>query len=150
MMGKAAQRNKELAKAAGGIAPQAMTDQVLGQLASEVNQWQNPTGELGLLKKQYRELGVQNRSVQSQYNLPADARRERGNQIVKLMQDNMMQQHLATKHAEEMIAAKYGQALAPLLNGRHITLSTINSMMRESIGSTVQTAPAQAPAPTDG
>jgi hypothetical protein len=54
--------------------------------------------------------------------------------IVRMMQDNMQQQHLATKNAEQMIAATYGQVLAPRLGDRHLTMSTIDQMMRESIG----------------
>jgi hypothetical protein len=143
-LGKSAQRKQELAKAAGGIGPMAMTDPALAQLANEIYQWQNPTGELGKLKKQYGELGVQSASVKANYRLPQEERTRVNNQIVKLMQDNMMQQYLATKNAEEMIAQKYGQALAPLLEGRHITMATLDSIMRESIGTTKQTAPAQA------
>jgi len=46
----------------------------------------------------------------------------------------MQQQHLATKNAEELIAAKYGKYLAPRLGDRHLTIQTIDQLMRESIG----------------
>jgi hypothetical protein len=134
MMGKAASQNRQLAGQAGGIAPMAMTDQVLGQLANDINGWQNPTGELGKLKKQYKDLGVQQRAISAQYNIPHEEKTKRTNMIVRLMQDNMQQQHLATKNAEQMIAAKYGSVLAPRLGNRDLSMSTIDQMMRESIG----------------
>jgi hypothetical protein len=132
-VGKASGRRTELATAAGGIAQQRLTDPVLIQIANDINAWQNPTGALGKLKKVYSELGVQQRSVNAQYNLPQGERTKRVNDIVKLMQDNMQQQHLATKYAEQVIAQRYGQALTPRLKGRHLDMSTINAVMRESI-----------------
>ena len=140
---KAAQRRRELATAAGGIAQQHMTSPVLIQLADDITRWQNPTGDLGKLKKVYGELGVQQRSVAAQYNLPQGERQQRVNQIVRMMQDNMKQQYLATKYAEQMIAQKYGQALTPLLRGRHLDMATINSIMRQSISG--GSVPAEAP-----
>jgi len=132
-MGKAAQKKQLLSKMAGGVPPQVMSDIVLAQLADDINKWQNPTGELGKLKKHYGELAIQQRAVSVAYNMTQDQRRLRTNQIVKLMQDNMQQQHLATKNAEEMIAHKYGKYLTPRLGDRHLTIKTIDQMLRESI-----------------
>jgi hypothetical protein len=133
LMGKAAQKKELLSKMAGGVPPQVMSDMVLAQLADDINKWQNPTGELGKLRKHYTELSIQQRAVSVAYNMPQEQRRLQSNKIVKMMQDNMQQQHLATKNAELMIAAKYGQALAPRLADRHLTINTIDQMMRESI-----------------
>jgi hypothetical protein len=134
MMGKAAQKKQLLSKMAGGVPPEQMTDVVLAQLADDVTKWQNPTGELGKLKTHYGELATQQRAVSVAYNMTQEQRRLKGNQITKMMQDNMQQQHLATKNAEELIAAKYGKYLAPRLGDRHLTISTIDQLMRESIG----------------
>jgi hypothetical protein len=103
-------------------------------LADDVTKWQNPTGELGKLKTHYGELATQQRAVSVAYNMTQEQRRLKGNQITKMMQDNMQQQHLATKNAEELIAAKYGKYLAPRLGDRHLTIQTIDQLMRESIG----------------
>jgi len=115
------------------VPPMVMSDIVLAQLADDINKWQNPTGELGKLKKHYGELATQQRAVSVAYNMPQEQRQQRSNQIVKMMQDNMQQQQLATKNAEEMIAHKYGKHLAPRLGDRHLTIKTIDQMMRESI-----------------
>lgn len=149
MMGKAAQQTQMLSKMSGGMPPQAMTDQVLGQLADDITKWSNPTGELGKLKAHYQQLAKQQQAISAQYNLSQDEKRKRGNMIIKLMQDNMEQQYLATKYAEDLIAQKYGQALAPRLGGRDITMETIEHMMRESLGKINAPTSSPTPQPTE-
>jgi hypothetical protein len=133
--GKAAARRRQLAGQVGGVPEQALTDEVLVQIANVVNQYQNPSGVLGKLKQQYRDLSAQNRSLSVQYNMPQEQRQQRVNATVKKMQDNMEQQHLAVKYLEQVITQQYGQQLAPRLQGRPITIETVDKMMRESFGS---------------
>jgi hypothetical protein len=135
LMGKAAQKKELLSKMAGGVPPaNVIGDIVLAQLADDINKWQNPTGELGKLRKHYGELSTQHQAVSVAYNMPQEQKRLQSNKIVKLMQDNMQQQYLATKNAEQMIAMKYGKYLTPRLADRQLTINTIDQMMRESMG----------------
>jgi hypothetical protein len=143
--GKAAMRKRQLAMQVGGVPEQAMTDEILVQVANVVTQYQNPTGMLGKLKQQYRDLSAQNRAVSVQYNMPQDQRQARGNQIVRKMQDNMEQQHLAVKYLEQQLNANFGRQLAPRLQGRAFTLETTDKMMRESFGSQPPAQPGEQP-----
>jgi len=128
---------REAAIRGGGMPPEMLTDVALIKIASDINAYQAPKGDLGILRKQYVDLLSQSRAISAQYNMPTDQKRERLNGIIRQQQDNMVQQQMAIKYAEQKIAELYGQALAPRLNGRAITLGTLNQMMRESLGEPV-------------
>ena len=134
-VGKAAARKRQLAGQVGGMPEQALTDETLVQVANIINGYQNPSGVLGKLRQQYRDLSAQNRSLTVAYNLPQDEKRQRQNNVIMKMQDNMQQQHLAVKYLEQVIGQQFGQQLAPRLRGRPVTIETIDQMMRESFGS---------------
>ena len=114
------------------------------KIAQDVKAWQNPTGTLGKLHKEYNVLSNQNRAVAVQYNLPQEERTRRQNIIIGRMQDNMEQQHLATKYFEQTVGDKYGKVLAPRLQGRPITMKAIDEMLRESISNPTASAGASA------
>jgi len=144
VLGKAAQLRRQQAQQAGGIAPQVLSDLTLIKIAQDVKAWQNPTGTLGKLHKEYNVLSNQNRAVAVQYNLPQEERTRRQNIIIGRMQDNMEQQHLATKYFEQTVGDKYGKVLAPRLQGRPITMKAIDEMLRESISNPTASAGASA------
>lgn len=133
-LGKAATARRQAAVEAGGIPQRVMTDQVLIQIAEDISAWQRSTGDLGKLKQQQNDLRVRSRAVDVQYNLSFEQRTAEKNKYIKMQQDNMEQQRLATQYAEQVIAAKYGQALAPMLKGRQINMATLDAMMRENVG----------------
>lgn len=132
-LGKAAQQRKQQAQQMGGITPQVLSDLSLIQIAQAVKAWQNPTGELGKLRSQYNQLSNINRAITVQYNLSQAERTRRSNEIIARMQDNMQQQHLSTKYMEQQIGDKFGQVLAPRLQGRRVSMKSIDEMLRESI-----------------
>jgi len=136
--GKGAQLQKELAGKAGGIPPQQLADVALIQIAQDVAKFQNPTGELGKLAKQYRDYSAMNRAVAINYNMPQAERTQKTNAIIAKMQDNMQQQHYAIKYFEHEIAQKYGRYLGPKLQGGGVTMQSLDQMMRESFGQAQQ------------
>jgi len=138
-LGKAAMARREAAVKAGGIPEKAMTHTTLVQIANDIAAWQYPTGDLGKLKAQQAQLRAAVRGIDVQYNLPLDQRTQEKNKYVKMQQANLEQQRLATLYAEQVIAAKYGQALMPLLRGRQINMSTIDKIMRENTGAPAAT-----------
>ena len=133
-MKKAANARRERVVGAGGIPTQGISDVVLAQIAEDVVAWDAPTGAFGKLKKQYSELVDKSRGVSIQYNMPTDERQKQINQYIMQQQDVKKQQQLAIQYAEQVIAAKYGMALKPLLKGRFVNLKTINELLRENIG----------------
>jgi hypothetical protein len=133
-VGKAENARRANTAAAGGIPTQGITDVVLGQIAEDVAAWNRPTGAFGKLNKQYDEVRGKARGVAVQYNLPQEQRQQQVNGYIKQQQDIKKQQQLAIQYAEQVIAAKYGMALKPLLKGRFVNMKTINELMRENIG----------------
>jgi hypothetical protein len=120
--------------AAGGIPTQGITDVVLGQIAEDVSAWTRKTGAFGKLNDQYDQLRAKSRGLAVQYNIPQEQRQEAVNAIIVQQQEIKKQQQLAIQYAEQVIAAKYGMALKPLLKGRFVNMKTINELMRENIG----------------
>lgn len=131
--GKAAARARKLASQAGGIPPQVLADLSLVQIADEVYRWDR-TGDLGQLKKAYTDLVRQKRAVDVNYKLPSDVRTNKANEIARSMQDNQEQQQLAIEFMEQRIAEKYGEQLAERLQGRSISMQTLDQMLREATG----------------
>lgn len=131
--GKAAARARQLAAQAGGIPPQVMTDVALADIAQDIYTWDR-TGDLGKIKKQYTDLVRQKRAVDVNYNLPAKERQEKSNAIARQMQDNQQNQYYAIMAKEQMIAETYGAVLQPRLQGRELTMQTLDRIMREAIG----------------
>ena len=128
---------REAAINAGGMPPEILTDMALIKIAQDINAYQAPKGDLGILRKQYVDLMNKSRAISAQYNMPTQQKTIEMNTIVRQQQDNLMQQQLAIKYAEQKIAELYGAALAPRLNGRAITMSTLDAMMRQSLGEPV-------------
>ena len=133
--GKAAQRAAQGAANVGGVQQQIMADQLLLTVADDVSKFQNPSGPLGKLKAQNKDLTLQNRSVSANYMLSQDEKLKRTNNIIAQIQNNQKQQHLAVRFLEQAIAEKYGQQLTPYLRGRKIDMSTLDQVMRERFGS---------------
>jgi len=133
-VGKAANAKRAAAAQAGGIPTAGMTDVVLGQISEDVAAWDRPTGAMGKLKKQYDDLVARSRAVSVQYNLPQDERQKQVNTLMMQQQDVKKQQQMAIQYAEQVIAAKYGRALQPLLRGRFINMQTVDELIRENIG----------------
>lgn len=132
-IGNTAMKRRETAVASGGMTKPILTDPVLIKITNDLAAYQSPKGDLGILRKQYADLRDQSRSVSAQYNRPAEWKRNEVNRLVKLQQDNLVQQQMAIKYAEQKIAEIYGAHLAPRLNGRSITIGTIDQIMRESM-----------------
>jgi len=132
-IGNTAMKRRETAVASGGMTKPILTDPVLIKITNDLAAYQSPKGDLGILRKQYNDLRDQSRSVSAQYNRPAEWKRNEVNRLVKLQQDNLVQQQMAIKYAEQKIAEIYGDHLAPRLNGRSITIGTIDQIMRESM-----------------
>jgi hypothetical protein len=131
-LGPRATEKQAIAEKVGGIGPQRVKETVLLQVAQVATAWQNQTGPLGKLRHEYDDLAAANRSISIQYNLPWSERTSRGNQIVRMMQDNMHQQHLSIKFLEQQIEEKFGPALAPFAQGRGINLESLDQMMHEN------------------
>jgi len=131
---KSAQQDRANAQAVGGMGKQALGDPALVAIAQDIAQYYNPTGRLGQLRKQYSDYVKANQSIQKQYNLPQEERKRRGDIMIQTMQQNMQQQYLAIKYLEQELAKKYGPVLAPRLEGRGISVQSIDQMLRESIG----------------
>jgi hypothetical protein len=134
--GKAAQLERQYANQVGGVPKQAMTDAALIQVARGIAQFQNPSGPLGKLKKQYSDYARAASSVSSAYYMDNDTKQQRVNALIQKQQENMQQQHLAIKFAEQQVAVKFGKYLEPLLQGRKITMATLDQIMRDSIDPT--------------
>jgi hypothetical protein len=134
-VGKSAQLQRAMEAGAGGIPQQALTDAALIQIAQVIHSWQRPNGDLGKLRKEYNDMARMNRAISVQYNMPQAQRSETTNMIIARMQDNMEQQHLATKYLEQVITERFGQQLAPRLQGRGVSLRSLDAIMRESFGS---------------
>ena len=132
--GKAGQIARAMQGRIGGMPKEVLTDVALIQISREIAAWERQSGPLGKLQKAYNDLGKQASSVSAQYNMPTDKKNDLHNRIVKLQQDNMMQQQAAVLLAEQYIAKKYGAALAPRLDGRAVNMNTLSVMMRESLG----------------
>jgi len=131
-LGPRATEKQAIAEKVGGIGPQRVKETALLQVAQVATAWQNQTGPLGKLRKEYDDLAAANRSISIQYNLPQSERTSRGNQIIRMMQDNMHQQHLSIKFLEQQIEEKFGPALAPFAQGRGINLESLDQMMHEN------------------
>ena len=132
--GKTSQQRSQMAQQAGGMGPPSMQDPVLIQISTEVAQWNNPSGELGKLRKQYRDYTSMSRGVSAARNMSWEQKNQRLNMIIKAQQDNMQQQHLSIKNKEAEIAEKYGQFLQPHLDGRQISMQSLSQLMREASG----------------
>lgn len=129
--GKAEELNRQIAASAGGVPKQVLRDAALITMAVDWAKFQNPTGELGKLREQYKNLGELNRSITTQYNMPQEERSRKSNLVIRQQQDNMRQQHLAILYKEQETEQKYGQYIAPLLKGRGVTVSSIDALLRE-------------------
>jgi len=133
--GKAAKLQAKYAQQVGGMPKEALTDVAMIQIVKAVAQYQNPTGPLGKLKKEDAIYKNSINALNSNYNMSAEEKKEKIDIIVQKRQDNMDQQYMAIKYLEQRVAAKFGAYLAPRLNGRKITVATLDEMARESIGS---------------
>jgi len=133
-VGKATNAKRASVTATGGIPTQGITDVVLGQIAEDVSAWTRKTGAFGKLNDQYDQLRAKSRGLAVQYNIPQEQRQEAVNAIIVQQQEIKKQQQLAIQYAEQVIAAKYGMALKPLLKGRFVNMKTINELLRENIG----------------
>jgi hypothetical protein len=133
-VGKEAQIQRKYAAGAGGVPKEALQDLVLIQITQAVAQFQNPTGPLGKLKKEYKGYGAMSSGVRDAYYMSSEDKATRMNNIIQKQQENMEQQHLAIKYMEQRIAAKYGKYLEPLLQGRKVTVATLDQLIREHIG----------------
>jgi hypothetical protein len=132
--GKTAQQRSQMAQQAGGMGPAAMSDPLLIQISTEVAQWNNPSGELGQLRKQYRDYTSMSRGVSAARNMSWEQKNKRLNMIIKAQQDNMQQQHLSIKNMEATIGEKYGKYLAPRLDGDPVSMQSLASIMKEATG----------------
>ena len=132
--GKTSQLNAQQASRIGGVAQQAVTDRALIAISQEVSAWYRPSGPLGKLRAEYIQLAKQAGSVRAQYNMPHEQRRQLLNRVVTAQQDNMIKQQQSVQLAEQYLAQKYGQALAPRLGKRLLNMTTLDQMMRESLG----------------
>ena len=133
-MGKQAQADQEMRRSVGGMQHQQLEDKVLIRISQEVKEWNAPSGELGKLRKVYQDYGKMAESLNNKYDLSADEQRARKNQIIRLQQDNLEQQHLAMKFKEAEFDHNYGKYLRQRQQGREITMQSLDQMMRESIG----------------
>jgi hypothetical protein len=132
---KSSAQARENAGQVGGMVKPSLVDPALIAIAQDVSQYYDPTGRLGQLRKQYGDLVKANQSITTQYNMPSNERQRRSNIMIQNMQHNMQQQYLSIKYLEQELAKKYGQALAPALQGRGFSMASIDQMLRESIGS---------------
>jgi hypothetical protein len=110
-----------------------MYDQTLATIAQDIAKWNGTKGELGLLRKQYTDYSKMAGGLRVASNLPQGEKERRLNLIVKAQQDNLQQQHLAIKYKEAQLAEQYGQVLAPRLEGRGVSMKSLDQMMREHI-----------------
>jgi hypothetical protein len=133
--GKESELQRKYAQQVGGMPKEALTDAAMIQIVKAVSQYQNPSGPLGKLKKEYRTYTQAANSINSNYNMSAEEKKRKLDIIVQKQQDNYDQQYMAIKYLEQRVSAKFGQYLAPRLNGRKITVQTLDEMARESIGS---------------
>ena len=145
--GKQAQIDRMIAANVGGVPKEVVTDAALLEVGQIIKQWQNPTGELGILRKQYQNLQKANQSLARAYNLSQDERKRRTDDLIKQMQSNVQQQMLATKYLEQQLSQQYGPYLASRLHGRGISIASIDQMLRESLGTVPAAASAQAQSP---
>ena len=143
-LAKAATQARENANQVGGIPKPALTDPLMAAIAVDVSQYYNPSGRLGKLRKEYGDLVKANQSLVVNYNLPSDERQRRSNVMIQTMQHNMQQQYLSIKYLEQELAKKYGQALAPRLQGRGISVQSLDQMLRENTGGATTPEVAQA------
>jgi hypothetical protein len=133
-VGKAAALRRQQAAQVGGVPQQALVDASLIQLAQDVYRWQGAKGDLGLLRKEYKDLATMSGSLRMQYQMPQEEKQRRMNEIIKRQQDNMEQQHLAIKYFEQEATARYGPYLKQQLGGRPLSLSVMDQLMRDSLG----------------
>lgn len=138
--GGTAQKKRGVQGEEGGVVTRFLRDPVLMQIAEAVSAWDRGGQKLGPelgryaeLKKEYSSLAGQRRAIDVSYNMEPAIRKQKANALIDRMQENMDQQRMAVMFMEQQLAEKFTPALQSRLQGRSLTMQSLDQMMREAV-----------------